>query len=218
MFKDNPFDYIEDFEKIESELHEIGPTGYALVLHGHAWKTKFFYTTYPDEWIAIYDQNNLVTVDPVFLWALGNVGVTRWSEMGVRKTVAADYVMTRASDHGLSFGASAAAKSKHLNNKKCMLSLAREDRELTDEELCRLQEILEYIVEVHDGRMGLSDLDIHTIQALCWGNSQEEIARQMNTSREAIKKRIERIRKKLGARNATHVVSIALSHSLIDVK
>ncbi|WP_425051103.1 autoinducer binding domain-containing protein [Psychromarinibacter sp. S121] len=215
MFEDNPFEIIPNYEDCDKELSAIAPSGYCLVLHAHVWKTKFVYSTYPEAWRDHYDTHNLVVLDPVVLWGMVNTGTTRWSGLDNVQRVTADYVMTRAKDFGLAYGAVAVTRSKHLRNKKCLLAVSRPDRELTSEEIARVAEILDHIVTVHDGRLGLSDVDIQTIQTLALGYSQDEIAKQMHTSRDTVKKRIERIRKKIGARNATHVVSIALSHSLV---
>lgn len=216
MFRDDPYKLFPDYGSFEEGLNRIGNAGYMLLLHMHYWRTKFAYGTHPEAWLRCYDQNNFVSIDPVMLWALSNSGTIRWSEMKIGDVPAHNHVMERAKDFGLRYGAVSTHRSRFLDHKKCMICISRHDRELTDAELVEVADILERLVEAHDARMGLSDGDIQTIQALAHGRSQEEIACDMSVSRDAVKKRIERIRKRIGAKNATHVVAIALSHNLIE--
>jgi len=216
MFGDDPYKVFQDFGVFDGTLSRIGNAGYVLFLHTHNWRTKFIYSTYSEEWLRCYDRNNFLAIDPIVLWSLIHTGTTRWSEMTTKDGGPWGHVMTRARDFGMIYGAVAVTRSRYLENKKCMICIARNDRELTDEEINEVSQTLEKIVEQHDSRMGLSDVDVSTIQALAHGHSQEEIAHDMGISRDTVKKRIERIRKKIGARNATHIVSIALSNRLIE--
>lgn len=212
---DNPFDLIPGFNEVEDDLKEIADSGYNLVLRSHSWTTGIAHCTYPQGFQDEYDRNHLVVMDPMMLWAMTNTGTTRWSEIDTAAKVVSDHVISRALHFGLAFGGIAVRRSRALNNRKCILSVARADRELTDAEIVRIGEILEHVIASHERGLGLSVVELKTIEALAAGLSQDEIATKFESSRDTVKKRIERIRKKLGAKNATHVVSIALSHRLI---
>ena len=216
MFRDDPYKVIQGFDEVDAALKSIGIAGYSLFLQTRYWGTKFVFSTYPDAWLECYDHNHFMVIDPVVLWSLTNSGTTRWSEIATAQTGPSKHVMTRAKDFGLKFGAVVVTKSRYQKYKNCMISIARNDRDLTDAEIAEVADILDRIVQQHDSRMGLTDLDITTIQSLAAGKSQDEIAYDMGISRETVKKRIERIRKKIGARNATHMVSIDHSNNLIE--
>ncbi|MEY8802195.1 autoinducer binding domain-containing protein [Leisingera sp. XS_AS12] len=184
-------------------------------MHSNVWRSQFAYATYPAAWREAYHRHSLSMLDSILMWGVANTGVCRWDDVARMYPSIPCFSLRLGALHGMNFGAVASTKSKHFKGGKCMLSIARPDRPFSQQELDQSYEILKQIVEVHDGRLGMSELDIQTIQQLADGLSQDEIASAMGTSREAIKKRVLRIRKRIGARNATHVVSIAHKHSLI---
>ncbi|MBW3243496.1 autoinducer binding domain-containing protein [Epibacterium sp. DP7N7-1] len=216
MFRDDPYKVFPNFEHWNAELTSVGDAGYCMMLHMSHWRTAFSYGTHRSDWLNVYAANNFILLDPIMLWAMTNTGVRRWSDISFHGHPQHAFIMDRAREFDLNYGAVAVTKSAYLENKRCMVCVARTDREINDQELGRLSATLREIVDDHDERMGLSDADVATIQKLAEGMSQDIIAHEMNVTRDAVKKRIERIRKRLGAKNTTHIVSMALSNCLIE--
>ena len=74
--------------------------------------------------------------DPIYYWTVMETGVKRWSEIRYPNP---RIVSKKASEHGLVFGA---IVCKKLNGEKSFLSAARPDRELTDTEMLRMDELM----------------------------------------------------------------------------
>lgn len=216
MFQDDPGVVLPAYAAHKAELEQIAPAGYTIVMHARYWNGRLMFSTFPKDFMSEYDSRHLIVLDPVVYWAMAHIGAERWSAITAKSLIPVKHVQERAEAAGLHFGAVATYKSKYLRAKKCLISVGRSDRELTDAELARVEELLQILVDSHDSRMGLNDLEIQTLQDLASGYSQDEIAARHAISREAVKKRLERVRKKMGARNATHAVAIAISAHLIE--
>jgi LuxR family transcriptional regulator len=75
--------------------------------------------------------------------------------------------------------------------------------------------ILEEIVAAVGKQAGLSDVELEALRDLAAGMTHNEIADQRGVSPATIKKRLERAREVLGARNAVQAVAIATRRGLI---
>ncbi len=61
----------------------------------------------------------------------------------------------------------------------------------------------------------LTDLQHNTLRQLVQGVSQTEIARQEGVSKQAVSRRVQRIARKLGARNTAEAIVIAVRAGLV---
>lgn len=206
----------DDMEGVEARLREIAPGGYALTINIRHLTPEFFVSTYPTEWVTIYTERRYALFDPVTVWCRFNEGIKRWSDIdiGVLKGVGS-HVMTHAAQYGLVYGGAVSLANKAHPAIKSLVSGAREDREMSVEELAELAAMLERIVEAVGQHAGLTEAELETLRDLATGMTHDEIADRQKISPATVKKRIERVRKVLGARNAVHAVAIAARRGLI---
>lgn len=118
------------FERSLDMVARIGTEGYFVMVNHVRMGPEFIKSSYPREWQTEYDVNAYHLRDPAFLWSLTNNNMRRWSET---KVPDAESVMKRARRHGLIFGA--VFSSGTLARKSVLLSVGRDDRELSDEEM-----------------------------------------------------------------------------------
>lgn len=207
---------IDDHLKVESRLAEIAPSGVTIALNVRYLTPQFYVSSYPEAWIQEYTSARLVMFDPAAVWATLNTGRIRWSEIkGTIYTFFGSVVFDQAKKHGLRYGASVVVKNAQSNDDRCAIFAARPDRELTDEEIDCLEEVLRATMLRVGKSAGLSQAELETLKDVAAGFSHREIAERQNIAVDTVKKRLERVRKVLGARNAAHAVSIATKRGLI---
>lgn len=209
---------IPGFSQFEDELSQIGDMGFTLALHVGLRRSVHVYSTYPEEWARIYEQSHLIVLDPVMAWSMINEGSARWSEVRTAIRVPVNFVLDRAAQHGLRYGVACSVKNSAAKSRRCLLNVARSDREFTDAEIRRIYEILVKIVAISDSLSGLSVSDAETLQFLADGMTQEEMAGCLGVSTSAVKKRVERVRQKLQAKNPAHAVAIAFERGILDIE
>jgi len=207
---------IDDMEGMDARLMSIGPKGYMLALNIRYFTPEFYLATYPPQWVEIYTSRRYALFDPVTFWCRFNEGTTRWSEIefGALRGPG-NLVMQQAESYGLKFGGATAIRNGAEARVKSVLCVAREDRELTDDELASLAEILEQISAAVGRHAGLSEPELEILRDLALGMTHNEIADARRISPATVKKRLERARVVLGARNGVHAVAIAAKRGLI---
>jgi len=207
---------IDDMEGMEARLRSIVPLGYNLAVNIRYFTPEFLTSTYPEAWVEIYAVRRYALFDPVTLWCRFNEGASRWSdiEFGALQNVG-KIVMDHAQTFGLKFGGAAAMRSGSGKGTKSVLSGARSDRELYDDELAELLSILEEISAAVGQHAGLSESELEMLRDIAKGMTHNEIADARRISPATVKKRLERAREVLGARNAVHAVAIATRRGLI---
>ena len=207
---------IHDMEGMDARLMAIGPKGYMLALNIRYFTPEFYLATYPPQWVEVYTARRYALLDPVTFWCRFNEGVTRWS--GIEFSAlrgAGNHIMQQAESHGLKFGGAASIRSGAEAGVKSILCVAREDRELSDDEMASLAGILEQISDAVGQHAGLSESELETLRDLALGMTHNEIADVRMISPATVKKRLERARVVLGARNGVHAVAIATRRGLI---
>lgn len=129
---DQPFN-INNYHEDRVWLNSMTTAGFALAVNKTPFGVEYFDTTYPDEWQVLFKQKHFVWVDPIVLNAMwyGNSN-KRWSEI---KAPDVRGVWKTAKFYGLVFGATF-ARTRAIN--KSVLSLARNDREFTEQEMDQL--------------------------------------------------------------------------------
>ena len=127
---------VPEIQKDFEELGEIGISGFVLAVNVRWNGPEFLHSTYPEEWRTLYEESHFFMFDPIYYWSLMKTGVRRWSEIRFPDP---KIVSNKAARHGLVFGAIVCRK---FNGEKSFLSAARPDRELTDAEMRRMEELL----------------------------------------------------------------------------
>lgn len=204
---------LSEMARIEIEALGIATKGYTLFIHVSILQSRLVWSTYPEEWIKRYQSKHYYFFDPVVAWTLTAIGTSRWSEITKYKNTLTNHVMLRAAEYGLAYGAT----SSQITSKgaRISLSVARHDRELTPGEIVKLENVLSRVKARFEERMELTDSQVETIRMLSEGISQEEIAKLEGVSRDAVKKRVERIRIRLNVKNTTEIVAYSIRNSII---
>ena len=207
---------IDDMAGVDARLRSIAPRGYALALNVRYFTPEFYLATYPVAWVDIYTARRYALFDPVTLWCRFNEGVTRWSDIEFRALRSVgNHVMDHAQSFGLRFGGAAALHNRSEIGVKSLLCGARDDRELNDAELEGLGEILDELTNAVGQHAGLSEAELDMLRDIAIGMTHNEIADARMISPATVKKRLERARVILGARNGVHAVAIATRRGLI---
>jgi LuxR family transcriptional regulator len=192
-------------------LRLLGPSGFILAFNISFRGPEYFHSEYPEPWQEEYERGSYAYFDPIVLWSLTNIGDRRWSEVTLPDLRG---VMQAARAHALNFGA---VFARARRGKKSILTLARSDRECSDEEMAFLSATFESLVseiELDDGG-GLTPAEVETLRCVRDGLSYAEAAELLKISVPAVKARVEKARGKLGARNATQAVALAIQRKLI---
>lgn len=207
---------LPDIEKLETCLRTIVPAGCMLALNIRHLTPEFFQSTYPSDWVTIYTERRYVLFDPIVAWARFSVGTTRWSEIPTGFSRGAGvHILDHARQFGLNYGGVVSSRGPSGSHCLCVLSGAREDRELQATELQDLAAILDEIVSAVGQHAGLTEVELGALRDLAEGLTHNEIADHRGVSPATIKKRLERARDVLGAKNAVHAVAIATRRGLI---
>lgn len=208
--------FIDDMEGMDARLRSIAPKGYTLAVNIRYFTPEFYVSAYPEAWVELYTSRRYALFDPVTLWCRFNEGVTRWSdiEFTALRSVS-NIVMEHAQSFGLRYGGAAALCGDGSRGIKSLICGAREDRELDDGELSDLQTILGEIIGAVGQHAGLSEVELEMLRDLGMGLTHNEIADARMISPATVKKRLERARVILGARNGVHAVAIAAKRGLI---
>lgn len=207
---------LPDIGELEARLLEIAPLGYMVALNIRHLTPEFFKSTYPFDWVETYTERRYVMFDPVVVWSRFKVGTTRWSEIPESFSRGdGRHVLDHARQFGLVFGGAVSSRGPAGGHCLCVLSGARDDREFRASELGGLAGILDEMVRAVGKHAGLTEVELESLRDLAAGLTHNEIADQRGVSPATIKKRLERARDVLGARNAVHAVAIATRRGLI---
>lgn len=207
---------LPDIDKLEARLLEIAPMGYMVALNIRHLTPEFFKSAYPSDWVETYTERRYVMFDPVVVWSRFKVGTTRWSEIPESFSRGGGrHVLDHARQFGLVFGGAVSSRGPAGGHCLCVLSGARDDREFRASELEDLAGILDGMVRAVGEHAGLTEVELESLRDLAAGLTHNEIADQRGVSPATIKKRLERARDVLGARNAVHAVAIATRRGLI---
>lgn len=207
---------VPDHLGVEKNLKEISPSGFTLMMNLRALTPQVYVTTYPPRWQERYAKQRYALLDPVVRWASDNDGKVRWSAIDPLYSLqSGGEVTTEAAGYGLKFGATVALTNRRSFGQKCALFGARSDRELFDDEVDYLATVLKALA-VHLGpHAGLSEAELETLRDLASGMTHVEVAQRRNIAAATVKKRIERARIALRAKNATQAVAIAVTRGLL---
>lgn len=206
---DQPFNirnYIED----RRWLHSMSTSGFTLVANKTPFGVEYFDSTYPEEWQMLYKLRHMVWIDPIVLNAMlyGNSD-NRWSEI---KLPDARGVWKKARVYGLVYGATF-ARTRLMN--KSLLSVARDDREFTDEEMAALSTWFDGFLTEVDNSLDLTEKEIEVIRLLARDMNIEEVAKNLSLTQSAVKTRLRQARTKAGCKNNTGLIAKASQAQLL---
>ena len=197
-------------ETLMNDIKNLGPAGFRVVRDAAITDTIIdFVDGLPEDWAKVYANSGFILGDPVFLWSALNRGVTRWSEIEIT-----DFhgVLEMAKGYGLNFGVVA---SRLENGRLSLLSVARSDREYTDEEVDLCSNLLDEALSQRENVALLKPVERDVLVALSQGETLQGIAKQTSASISTVKDRLRRARKTLGAETAIQAVVVATRRGLI---
>jgi len=207
---------LPNLSEFMDRLAVIVPMGFTIAVNVRSLTPEFMLSTYPELWVRIYAERRYMLFDPVSIWGRLNSGRIRWSEIDLGPfNDLGNFVMDQAKKYGLLYGGGAARNNMGGDGTMSFLFGARSDRELTDDELVELEQTLDLILKRFGPYSGMSEVELETLRDLAAGQTQKEIALARQISPDTVKKRLERARVALGARNAVHAVAIATKRGLI---
>lgn len=201
---------IADHDTEMQLLEQIATTGFLMAFGLRFGQPDYLLNRYPEEWTRLYERAQFIFGDPVAAWTVSRVGAVRWSDLAAHDP---RRIMRRAAQYGLAYGATFVAQHE---GKRSFLSVARHDRELSDDEMALLGDKLEGWSLAYAQRTStLTDLELQALAAIRDGATQAEAARILKISRSTLKNRLDSAQHKLGATNTLNTVVIAVRQNLI---
>lgn len=191
-------------------LHGIGTAGFFMVFGVSTLGSEFTVSAYPEAWVKRYEDRDYMVGDPALLFALTSTGAKRWSEMRFEDPRG---VMVDAALHGLRFGVTVAVRDD--GDKKSFLSLARSDRELTDNEIERVSGRFDLWTSRVTARGRPSEAQLDVLRCFRDGMSIETTAQKLNVSASTVKYRAKEATDCLRATTRSQAVAIAVARKFI---
>jgi LuxR family transcriptional regulator len=203
---------LNHFDFIDQELPKIGEiatAGYFLALRIRGSSPMMAFHTYPQRWIDEYNEKAYLLRDPVTTWAMTIGGTVRWSSPVLPDPFR---IFRKASTYGLNYGASIArGRASSLT----ICSVARSDRELTDEEISAVDEI---VVRLHDRvaiPQSLTEEQKAVLSALAKGSSARAISTTLGVPESVAEAVVRKLCHALIARSPEEAVQRARDYKLL---
>jgi LuxR family transcriptional regulator len=198
--------------KGEVTLGEFAPLGHYIALRiGFAFPLSE-QNALPEPWVDHYTQHGLMVHDPVIRWVYGNTGAIRWSEITLPDPKG---VLEAARRFGLGYGAAISCADDSPDCFRSFGTFVRADREFTDDELAALARIVRRLHDARAQSPNVTSAELEALSLVRDGFLTKEIASRLGVSEGAVKQRLRNVRAKLGAKNGSQAVSIALRQRLI---
>jgi LuxR family transcriptional regulator len=196
----------------EIAFSDLAPAGYYIAVRlGFAFPLAE-YNALPELWVEHYTRQGLMLDDPVMRWAYDNIGTIRWSELQVPDPRG---VLSLAEGYGLAHGVVAVCGGAGREVQRSFGSFARGDREFSDLEIALLARKLAKLHIDMAPPSNLTRAELEVLRMVKSGMKLREIAERLRITEGAIKQRLKNARAKLGARNSSHAVSLAVAAGLI---
>jgi LuxR family transcriptional regulator len=195
--------------EILDELTELSPLGFTVGLHIRFATPLLYHSTFPPAWVRHYNDNSYYLRDPLVFWGIGTTGVTRWSEIGLPDPFD---VIKQAAQFGMKYGASASCGPI---SSRSIVGIGRGDREFTNEELVKLEEIALRLHEENTPPTELTQAQIEALQCISNGDRHTAAAAKLGISESALKARLKSARIRLEARTTSEAVRKAREYRLL---
>ncbi|SPJ25501.1 helix-turn-helix transcriptional regulator [Palleronia abyssalis] len=191
------------------KLREFGISGYSLLLHVRGLFCTHSARTYPEAWIKRYDENNYALRDPVLGWCFAHDDVLRWSDPALPDPYG---IMPEAARFGLRYGVSISAGPATCRS---IVSVARPDRELTEEECVCVREIALCLHEELQPDRTLTWKQSEALRCAADGLRAKQAAYSLGISEAGYKARLTSIRACLKVQTTAEAIQIAKAENLI---
>lgn len=145
---------IPNFEKELDDLRVIGLAGFVFAFNMSFRGREFMHSEYPKAWRTEYEDKNYYAGDPVLIWSLAFSGQRRWSQISGFDPRG---IFERGKAFGLNYGAMFFVKK---DKNRTFLSIARPDREPSDDELERVKNKFEIWTDLMTRKTNLTPAEL----------------------------------------------------------
>lgn len=191
------------YDSLVAPISEIANSGFTITLNFYFGSYSFMDWRYPDAWAQEYKTWYHQMGDPVVRWALGNTGTIRWSDIDLIDPLD---IFGRARRHGINHGAACCLSA---GNRRSLLTVGRNDRELADEELNSISNQFSQIVNEVARGFFLSERERAVLRLLATGLRQSDIASELGISISAVRQRTAKAVKALDCRTPEQAIAVA---------
>lgn len=191
------------------DLLQLAPKGFSAGLHIRFASPLIYVRTYDEAWTKIYDENAYALRDPLVFWGFGVKGCTRWSAIKLPDPF---NILGQARAFGLTFGA---VVSHGPITSRTIVGIARQDREFTDDEINRAEEIVKRLHIAVEPPTELTQAQIEALRLLADGDRHTAAAAKLGISESAFKARLQSARVRLGARTTAQALKKAREYQLL---
>ena len=198
-----------EFDQKLEDLDRCAEAGYFLALHIRFTSPLMFFQTYNKAWTDHYSEQGYVLRDPMTAWSFTTSGSTRWSNPRIPDPFG---IFDEARQFGLKFGATI-SHGPILSRTVC--SIARSDREFTDDEIAEVQDIVMVLHHLAEPTNRLTKAQLEALKLVADGHRHAAAANELGISESALKVRLSAARDRLMARTTAEAIQRAKDFNLL---
>ena len=193
---------------MKSELMQIAPAGFYVALRvGFSFPEEEL-NSLPETWVEFYTAHGLVVHDPAMKWVYSNTGVARIEEIPEPDQ---HRIRAHAEIFGLTHGAAVSVLGPNDRGRRSYGLFYREDQAFPDEDLARLDRIMQRLHKGTEEGPALTAAEIEALRLQAAGLRLKQVAAELRISESAVKARLNNAKKKLGAKTLPQAASMAAS-------
>jgi LuxR family transcriptional regulator, quorum-sensing system regulator SdiA len=197
------------FDKLLLELGGLAPKGYFVGLHIRFTSPLLTFQTYDQAWADHYTEHGYVLRDPMTAWSFSTTGSIRWSDKSLLDPFG---LFKEAAGFGLKYGATIAWGKI---SSRTIASVARDDREFTDEEIARVKALVITLHDMTELSQDLTKAQIEALKCIADGERHAAAAARLGISESALKARLTSARLRLMARTTAEAIQRAKDYRLL---
>ncbi len=199
----------QSIDSLLAELEPLAQEGYFVGLHIRFASPLMTFQTFPPAWTDHYSQNAYALRDPLIATGISQTGAIRWSEIALPDPFG---IMQEAATYGLVYGVCVSCGPM---TSRTIGSVARSDREFTDEEVATISGIILRLHHESQPPDNLTNAEIEALRILASGERYANGAALLGISESALKARLSSARRKLFARTSAEAIQRAKDYRLI---
>lgn len=190
-------------------LSKFANRGYFVGLHIRFAAPLLQFQTYGQSWSDHYSANGYALRDPTIAWGFSTIGACRWSSLPIPDPF---NILQDAAEHGLSFGLTV---SHGPISSRTIASFARDDRELTDDEIADISATVRRLHEITEPPESLTKAQKEALRCIAEGDRHAAAAAKLGITESAFKARLISAREKLMARTTAEALQRAKEYRLL---
>ena len=203
---------IHMLNRIEASLATMSPRGCMIGYHVRYSRPVRRVCTYPSDWITEYTRLNMIVADPSVIWGVMNEGALRWSDFAGHVPDPLD-VMGQAASMGLRHGVTVSCGPPESRS---IMGAARADREFTDPEIARMQDLLRQGHGILDQAIAMRPILVEALDAIACGMTYAQACAHLGISRTALRYRLHTARASLGVEDNPEAIRRAIDLGLLS--